>query len=365
MPPSNQLPASLRYLKARLRPLTRPPVWGGAIFVSVVGLVAWEYSVNPELLQSSEHSAVVESEKSNNPSLSPEDSAIGADIDSSPVLAKELNQVITPPTAPLIPLKTQTPKNKDLFGLDPEKATSSSDTQLMPDTVPGTPATPAPTSNNPFLVQAQNLLQTGQLYDRESSLGNPYAASTQPNAGQTSGSSLGNGLPAVANQNQTASNDPLLNQSPLANPARTISQGSANALGQSFPASAASSHAPLPTDTSNPSSYTQPTVASYTQPTVASNTYPANSYYPPGVQIAPSVAPYSAPPVAPAPIGITPYSTQIPNQTTGSYPNPTFNSGSSSNLQQSPSQLQQYFSAPQANQRRPIGGGQVNTFGNP
>ena len=355
MPPSNQLPASLRYLKARLRPLTRPPVWGGAIFVSVVGLVAWEYSVNPELLQSSEHNAVVES-GSNNSSLSPEDSAIGADIDSSPVLAKELNQAITPPTAPLIPLKTQTPKNKDLLGLDPEKATSSTDTQLTLDTVPGTPATPAPTSNNPFLVQAQNLLQTGQLYDRESSLGNPYAASTQPNAGQTSGSSLGNGLPAVANQNQTASNDPLLNQSPLANPA-TISQGSANALGQSFPASAASSHAPLPTGTSNPSSYTQPTVTS--------NTYPANSYYPPGVQIAPSVAPYSAPAVAPAPIGITPYSTQVPNQTTGNYPTPTFNSGVSSNLQQPPSQLQQYFSAPQANQRRPIGGGQVNTFGNP
>ena len=345
MPPSNQLPAPLRYLKARLRPLTRPPVWGGAIFVSVVGLVAWEYSVNPDLLQSSEHNAVAES-KSNNPSLSPEDSAIGADIDSSPVLARELNQTSTP-VAPLISPQETT---KDLH-LATEKTPSLTDTQLMPNTVSGTSAVPAPNPENPFLAQAQNLLQNGQ-YSNGTSLGSSYAASTQPTTGQT-GSSPGNEPPTVANQNQTR-NSPLPNQSSVVNSASTINQGSANGLGQS-PTSASSIYAP-PNGISTSST-------GYTQPAAANNTYPANSYYPSGVQIAPSIAPYSAPPVAPTPISATPYSTQ-PSQTTGSYPNPTFNSGSSSNFQQ-PSQLQQYFTTPQINQRRPIDGGQVNTFGNP
>ena len=351
MPPSNQLPASLRYLRARLRPLTRPPVWGGAIFISVVGLVAWEYSVNPDLLQSSEHNAVTES-KSNNPSLSPEDSAIGADIDSSPVLARELNQASTP-IAPVIPPKRIT--TKDLLELGTEKTTSPNDTQLTPSTVSGT-SVPALTPENPFLAQAQNLLQTGQLYGNGPSSGNPYATSTQINTGQTSGSSLGNGLPPAANQNQTGSNGPLLNQAPIANPASTINQGSANALGPTSPA-ASSIYAPPPNGISN-------SATGNTQATATNNTYPANSSnYPSGVQIAPSVAPYSAPPVAPAPISVAPYSTQ-PNQPTVNYSNPTLNSGGSSNFQQ-PSQLQQYFTTPSANQRRPIGGGQVNTFGNP
>ena len=95
---SHQPPAHLRYLKARLRPLLRPQVWGTIIFLLVVSTFAGIYFANLEEFiadekqdtptQSNDNDA--ENDQSPQSSISPEDRAIAADIDISTVLEKDL-----------------------------------------------------------------------------------------------------------------------------------------------------------------------------------------------------------------------------------------------------------------------------------
>lgn len=301
MPLPYQLPASLRYFKARLRPLAQPPVWGTAIFISVVGLVAWEHWLNP-LRPDWQKNEVIEANNPAYPSLSREDSRIGADIDSLPVLLHDFGQSIAP-AVPIAPnKKTQATKTKGSFEESlTQKQAISTDTQSTPTIGTGTPASPTPNLENPFLVQAQKLLQASSLESREPSLGvNPYTASSQPVAGQTSGSSQGIQLPSGTGQNQGVATisplPPALNPPAAANltATPTISpQAPTNALEQSLPASA------LPSQISP-----------------ATMGLPAGTGY------------------------IAPYSVQVPSQAPRSYTNPRLNSNfGTSGLQ--PSQLQQ------------------------
>ena len=305
MPLPYQLPASLRYFKARLRPLAQPPVWGTAIFISVVGLVAWEHWLNP-LRPNWQKNEVIEANNPAYPSLSREDSRIGADIDSLPVLLHDFGQSIAP-AVPIAPnKKTQATKTKGSFEESlAQKQAISTDTQSTPTIGIGTPASPTPNLENPFLVQAQKLLQASSLESSEPSLGvNPYTASSQPVAGQTSSSSLGIQLPSGTSQNQGVA---------------TISpQAPTNVLGQSLPTSA------LPSKIS-PATMGLPPGTGYSLPEVT-NTTPT---------------PTVAPPVTPvAPTYIAPYPVQVPSQAPRSYTNPRLNSNfGTSGLQ--PSQLQQ------------------------
>lgn len=345
MPIPNQLPASLRYFKARLRPLAQPPVWVPAIFISAVGLVASEYWLNPlgSSLQKKEFA------ESNNPAysfLSREDSRIGADIDSLPVLFHDFDRSITS-AAPVAPnKKTQATNTKRSFEdlLAQKPATFPADTQSTPITGTSTPDSAGPKLENPFLVQAQKLLQAGSFDSRGTSLAvNPYtASSSQPVIGQTSGSSFGLQLPNGTNQNQSVAPisplQPALNQSAIANPtATTYPQAPTNALGQSLPTSVLPSKiSPATTQASAGTGYNSPG---------ATNTSPAPNSYINLVGTQPVSGVVSAAQVAPpvtsvAPTNITPYSVQVPTQATGSNTNPGLNSNfGNSGLQ--PSQLQQ------------------------
>ena len=300
MPPY-QLPASLRYFKARLRPLAQPPVWGTAIFISVLGLVAWEHWLDP-LRSSWQKNAVIKANNPAYPSLSREDSRIGADIDSLPVLSHDLGKSIAP-AAPIAPNnRTQATKSKAAFEESlTQKQGISTDTHSTPTLGITTPASPTPNLENPFLVQAQKQLQTSPLESREPSLQvNPNTASSQPVAAQTSGSNLGIQPLSSTGQNQGVTTispiPPTLNPSAAANltTTPTISpQDPTNALEQSLPTSAL------------PSQISPATVG-----------LPAGTGY------------------------IAPYSVQVPSQAPRTYINPRFNSNfGASQLQ--PSQLQQ------------------------
>lgn len=335
MPP-NQPPASLRYFKARLRSLAQPPVWGTAIFISVVGLAAWEYGLNPGLQPSSQKKEVA-SKSPAYPSLSQEDSRIGADIDSLPVLFHDFDRTIAPAAPIASNKKTQTTQTKGAVkDLLTQKATFSADTQSTSIAGAGAPSSAAPNLENPFLVQAQKLLQAGSLDSRGTSLGvNIYtASSSQPVAEQKSGSSLGVQLPTVTNQNQIVA--PISHQSAIANPtAMTYPQAPTNVLGQSLLTGLPAGTGSIP-------------------PTVTNTTPPPNSYtYLVGSGPVPGVAP--AAPVAPPVTPIAPYSVQVPDQATGSYTNPELTSNFGSGLP--PSQLQQpNFTTPRSISGREIGG---------
>ncbi len=75
-------PVAARYLLARLRPLTQPIFWAPSIALMLVILFTWQYWMRPEWVGY----FGVESSSGDARGLSPEDRAIGADIDTLPML---------------------------------------------------------------------------------------------------------------------------------------------------------------------------------------------------------------------------------------------------------------------------------------
>ncbi|NEP16324.1 MAG: hypothetical protein F6J97_05390 [Leptolyngbya sp. SIO4C1] len=90
-----RLPAVLRYLPARLRPLRNPVVWMPALALAFVGIFAWEYRNHPEWLQWGGPAGVPSTETG----LTPEEEAIIAEIDTLDVLLNEAS--INRPGAPI------------------------------------------------------------------------------------------------------------------------------------------------------------------------------------------------------------------------------------------------------------------------
>ncbi|GAB4236828.1 MAG: hypothetical protein Kow0049_22160 [Stanieria sp.] len=111
MKSSIKTPASLRYLKARLRPFSRPIFWGSLSIVFIFGVVIYQYWQNPELLQFSstdgeEQTNSIKTENVQTRSqLSSEDLAVGADLDNVDFLLQELESQQT------IPLNIPAKKN--------------------------------------------------------------------------------------------------------------------------------------------------------------------------------------------------------------------------------------------------------------
>jgi len=182
MPRHYQTPPSLRYLKARLRTLTRPAIWGTAIFLSVVGLLIREYWLNPNFFAHLLNNPVASSQNQNDSSLSQEERAIAADIDNSPALLNEIQQSQLLATPGGFNEKTKASNNQGLFNQVIKKQQNSAPDAIATPTnanpsnwnpTPVSPLTnpnpsivnlaPAPVMENPFVVQAQNLLQSGTL----------------------------------------------------------------------------------------------------------------------------------------------------------------------------------------------------------
>ncbi|BAU13355.1 hypothetical protein LEP3755_38940 [Leptolyngbya sp. NIES-3755] len=114
----------IRYGLARLRPLGRPVFWGPLIALLFLVLFAWEFFSRPEL-------ATYLGIPDSNETLSAEDQAIGADIDSISLLMNDIqvtsrsqtSQTPVRPTTQANPTApTPTPTNR-LFSTPPESVT--------------------------------------------------------------------------------------------------------------------------------------------------------------------------------------------------------------------------------------------------
>lgn len=153
----------IRYGLARLRPLGRPVFWAPSIALLLLVLFAWEFFSRPEL-------ATFFASNSNE-TLSPEEQAIGADIDSLPMLLNDIkitskpqaidsaiqptpsnspnpaptNRLFSAPTESITPPPAQTPSGQGVFGA----FTSALTTRLgLPTTTQTDPTTPAPLPAN-------------------------------------------------------------------------------------------------------------------------------------------------------------------------------------------------------------------------
>ncbi|MGH8000846.1 MAG: hypothetical protein ACREPR_15815, partial [Brasilonema sp.] len=301
-------PAYLRYLKARLWNLTRPSIWGTAIFLSVVGLVIKEYWTHPDFFTHWQRNQVAE--KPANSSLSEEDRAITADIDDLPVpYNTDPNQANPPAVKSLAPRQnTQAKNSKSLLdALNSKGQTSTSDSKLKVTMKEGD-STPVIKLENPFLTQAENLLQLKNFQSGSNSQGvNALTASlAQQNSAQNSfglGTALAN--QTSSNQNNVSENalQTALHQLNNQNQRTGFNRDTTNSLnvGTGSTQSGAIS----------PTSYIQPGVTTQLQ-----NLTPGTSYPQPGIN---SLQPQN--PVSPTSYIQPGVTTQLQNLTPGtSYP---------------------------------------------
>jgi hypothetical protein len=166
-------PANLRYLKARLRNLSRPAFWGTAIFLSVLGLVIREYWSNPDAFTGKQNSEITTLETDD--SLSAEDKAIAADIDNLPVLYNDVKQ----PTGPINILTPQdnskANQGNDFLQYLLRQQKSSRNTKLTPSSDINNNSSSSD-EKNPFITQTENLLKFGT----QNSNTQPLTTSSQP-----------------------------------------------------------------------------------------------------------------------------------------------------------------------------------------
>jgi hypothetical protein len=202
MPHRHYPPAYLRYLKARLWNLGRPGFWGTAIFLSIVGLVTWEYWSNPDIFVYKQKSQV-SSQTPADSSLSEENRAIAADIDNLPVLFNDFEQASLSVTPNTPKEKTEEKNNKGLLEDLINKQKSDSDTKVNP--ASGVKGDTPPVLKNPFVVQAENSLRMGTVDSSNQFLGlNTLTAPSEPTGDEQTSSSLGIGLTNQTNKTQNS-----------------------------------------------------------------------------------------------------------------------------------------------------------------
>ncbi|MEH2195926.1 MAG: hypothetical protein V7K98_25240 [Nostoc sp.] len=341
-------PAYFRYLKARLLNLGRPGFWVTVIFLSVLGLVTWEYWSNPDIFAYKQKKEVA-SQAPVDSSLSEENRAIAADIDNLPVLFNDFEQASLSLPANTPNEKAKDTGSKSLLEDVINKQKSASDAKLNP--ASGVNGDTSPIAKNPFVVQTENLLRAGTADNNNQFLGfKSFNAPSEPTGEERTSSSLGIGFTNQTNKNQNSVFiSPLqaaLNQS--TNQKLSSFNGNAtvpNGLGQvsdskttlTPPINSLTSQNSLPITGLTPATgYTS------TGRNLQQNPYnnlnngqvlpnngltPGTGYTSTGTnspqnpynnlnngQVLPNVAPVTSPVTSTAPSNISPYSSQIPNQ---------------------------------------------------
>lgn len=389
MPFSKRFPTSWRYLKARLRILKRPMVWGSlAMMLLVLGVFAEYWRRSDELFllggdRSPSETGVASlddlSETGRYRNLpSQDDSAIGADIDTLPLLLEDFSSPTPEESEPLVDPSVD-PSLLPLLA-EPLQAEVDSETgegEAEPLDVPAPPErtilAPFGSSRSP---QSQgdrrsfnlDLPQLNVLSPAQTGTSGSGQPGTQPTLSPSSGSPLqfalerysspapSSAMPGVATPTSPTLN-PSLGETPTqpAQPSTPAIPSPPGTTGQ------------LPPLTSPPmgtTGYSLPPSfrPSYTQPGNAQPYNPsyAESFNPTLRQSFPT-----APQVNPARPSGNPSAFGSGSTGRGTVPSNPFGSGSGATPQiQAPSPATP-FSVPRSIPARPIGNGRINTFGNP
>ncbi|MCL1468657.1 hypothetical protein [Argonema galeatum] len=386
MSPSNRPPAPLRYFKARLRPLFWPMVWGTATIISLVGFSTWAYFTHPEWLVFSDDRENTSPINTVEPTVSDEDKAIGADIDTLSVLEKDLAN-----SEPFQVAPAETEKQQGLFddfikrkeAADAQKssgqssitnpfAIKSQDPLNNSGTLPsgnsittpssnlgaGTTANPAGSPNSAPLSPLQSALDRIDA-GKQPTLQNPTTAPASPLQSALDRLNTGNTIATPAPTDKLGQNSGS-NQTPTQSTSGIPGQVTAPA--QQYPGTAG--YSSIPGQSYGSASPVPGTTGYNVPPTSSSN--PPNSYtylnqpqavpgVPPAAQVSPSLTPSN--------LGQSPFQNATPGN---GYANPGYNSNFGNPAAQ-PSQVQSppNFSVPRAIPGQNIGGGQINTFSNP
>ncbi len=133
MSQKNELPVFLRNLRAKLRPLRQPIVWGTLGLLGLFTLFSWDLWFNSaEFFLDDEFSLEFSEELQEQQSQGDSSEAIAADIDSSSVLKQDMKPLETPPpVVPNPPLPE--PKPQKTNNRKPERSTPTLATAPAPD----------------------------------------------------------------------------------------------------------------------------------------------------------------------------------------------------------------------------------------
>lgn len=348
---------AVRKIRAKLRNYTRPFVWGSVVILGLLTLLIWEFSNNPERfyllnLEEEEEELEVGNEAEGLMEISPEDSAIAADIDSSAVLLNDLNQQQPLPQIPLSnprnfngrspstrsqPNRTQSAPKLSLEGSpeanpNPENLSNLPELSILPPTedaasesealpelsilgVPTPPensnGTPPPPGNrlgiysggvNNFETPDLSRLPVSPL---QSAMDRLYSSNNSTRGDRNSD-------PTEETQGRESTDNPQARPEQGSTPQRASNQQSS---GENRPNT--------PQNSANTGSQTSPNSARTTpQPTQTPNGTPQNAANPYGNSFQPGANnPYGTPLTSPTPYGNTPQPAQIPNRTPGTLPN--------------------------------------------
>ncbi|MBD1843317.1 hypothetical protein H6F89_07855 [Cyanobacteria bacterium FACHB-63] len=284
----------IRYGLARLRPFGRPVVWAPAIALLFLVLFTWEFFSRTEVARELENPTVENT-------LSPEDRAIGADIDSLSLLMNDIKAASRPETAQFLIAPTATEQNA---------ATSN---RLF-----STP-TNAIAQSEPETQETTGTLRSASLTE----LGLPYTMrhTMQPATSETAlpPNRLQEALTKLATENR-----PIVSQTPI-----------------------------------------EGTIRLDTNPGTSINATPQNSFSSliEGIQpIVPGTIPTVSAPLPIAPPINAPVPSPVAPQSLTPQPVEAQNFGV---MQNAPVVNQQPFTVPRSIPGRTIGGGNINTFSNP
>lgn len=201
----------LRYLKARLLILARPGFLIAVAFLSAVGFAVKEYWTNPDFLKFSLNQEFFSQQLPSNSqsTLSDEDRAIAADIGNLSVLDYDKKQAdIGLNTS--ISEKAQTQKTENYTNILDAAKKNQNANEIKSNISSQTVKTSSTLPQNPFLKQAENLLQF--KVDSNKQVSNVNNSSSLTSGFQTpQGSfSLGIGSSNYVNQNQNANSESAL-----------------------------------------------------------------------------------------------------------------------------------------------------------
>ncbi|MDX2097916.1 MAG: hypothetical protein SFW36_09080 [Leptolyngbyaceae cyanobacterium bins.59] len=362
-----QLPASGRYLRAKLLILLRPVIWGPAVGIVLLGLFTWPYWSPLVGIKPSEENATVVQEEDTTSQLSSEEQAIGADIDTLSLLLKETDPNQDGSFAPgLGILAGEEPGEQQ--GLFDSVFNSESAKEEQSPTPPNSGAAKATTRTSaPKTSQDFNFL-------------NPNPLTTQPSTGISTRSPFLPGMegvnPLLAPRSGSRSGR---GGATLTSPLQTAieqSQMGRSQTGQLSPSGVQSAPGTgsLPVGSSQPPLFGVPSQSVVT-PALSTNTSGQTSTLAPGFNQAlpsngastiPGITPANsiAPPVTPQTLPTTPVTTTPLGQSNfQSAPGGSSGMGSST-FNNRPQQLAQP-SPPPFSVPRSIGNGEINTFSNP
>lgn len=208
MPLRHYTLTSLRYLKASISNLGHPAFWGTAVFLCVTGFAIREYKLLPDLFTAKENTQVT-FQKPVETALSKEEKAMMADIDNLPVLLNEFDKATL--SSPPVDFKERTQeKNQNLLENILNKQNAAAKEAKSDFSMSKVSTLTKSDQKNPFLEQAEKLLQSGTSDSGSQFIGvKPLATSSEQTDTKTT-STLGMRL-----LNNTAKNQIPILPNPL------------------------------------------------------------------------------------------------------------------------------------------------------